>query len=123
MLDRAFAHGVQAAWVTGDTVYGGDSQLRSWLEERHQPYVLAVPSHQRVGLTTGAAQGAASWSADPWQRLATGEGSQGPRWYDWAWQALEFRWLPEGWHHWLLARRRISPPDEIAIISSLPQPP
>jgi SRSO17 transposase len=22
--------------------------------------------------------------------------------------------LPEGWHHWLLARRRISPPDEIA---------
>jgi len=24
MLARAFAHGVQAAWVTGDTVSGGD---------------------------------------------------------------------------------------------------
>ena len=39
MLERAFAQGVQAAWVTGDTVYGGDYTLRSWLEEGLQPYV------------------------------------------------------------------------------------
>jgi SRSO17 transposase len=37
MLSYAFAHGVKAAWVTGDTVYGGDYKLRSWLEERLQP--------------------------------------------------------------------------------------
>src|SRR5215472_13382853 len=36
MLARAFADGVKAAWVTGDTVYGGDYKLRSWLEERLQ---------------------------------------------------------------------------------------
>ena len=46
MLERAFAHGVKAAWVTGDTVYGGDTKLRSWLEERLQPYVLAVPMRE-----------------------------------------------------------------------------
>lgn len=43
MLTHAFAHGVQATWVTGDTVYGGDDKLRSWLEERLQPSGLAVP--------------------------------------------------------------------------------
>src|SRR5215472_9412444 len=46
MLKRAFARGVKAAWVTGDTVYGGDYKLRSWLEERLQPYVLAVPMRE-----------------------------------------------------------------------------
>ena len=63
MLARAFAHGVKAAWVTGDTVYGGDYKLRSWLEERLQPYVLAVPKNQRIGLTHRADEVVASWPA------------------------------------------------------------
>jgi SRSO17 transposase len=114
MLDRALAHGIQAAWVTGDTVSGGDYKLRAWLEERQQPYVLAVPSNQRVGLTASAEQVAARWQTTEWHRLSAGEGSQGPRWYDWGWQALTYRWLPEGWQQWLLARRSLSQPDEIA---------
>lgn len=65
MLARAFAHGVKAAWVTGDTVYGGDYKLRSWLEERLQPYVLAVPKNQRIGLTHRADEVVASWEAPP----------------------------------------------------------
>src|SRR5260221_7656629 len=48
MLERAFAHGVKAAWVTGDTVYGGDYKLPSWLEERLPAYVLSVPMNQRL---------------------------------------------------------------------------
>src|SRR3954471_22834551 len=32
MLERAFAAGVPAAWVTGDEVYGSDGGLRRWLE-------------------------------------------------------------------------------------------
>jgi len=114
MLARAFAHGVQAAWVTGDTVYGGDYKLRSWLEERLQPYVLAVPMNQRVGLTQRADAVVESWPAHKWQRLSAGEGSQGPRYYDWAWQSLDFRWTEPGWKQWLLARRSLSDPTEIA---------
>jgi hypothetical protein len=64
------AHGVKAAWVTGDTVYGGDYKLRSWLEERLQPYVLAVPKNQRIGLTHRADEVVASWEASAWQRLS-----------------------------------------------------
>ena len=114
MLARAFAHGVKAAWVTGDTVYGGDYKLRSWLEERLQPYVLAVPMNQRIGLTHRADEVVASWEASQWQRLSAGEGSQGPRFYDWAWQSLDFRWTEPGWKQWLLARRSLSDPTKIA---------
>jgi SRSO17 transposase len=82
MLERALAHGIKAAWVTGDTVYGGDYKLRSWLEERLQPYVLAVPMHQRIERTHRADSVVASWPAQKWQCLSAGEGSQGPRLYD-----------------------------------------
>src|SRR5262247_3966475 len=41
-LQRAFDHGVPAAWVTGDSVYGDNRSLRLWLEEHRQAHVLAV---------------------------------------------------------------------------------
>jgi SRSO17 transposase len=103
MLARAFAHGVKASWVTGDTVYGGDYKLRSWLEERLQPYVLAVPKNQRIGLTHRADSVVARWEASRWQRVSAGESSQGPRFYDWAWQELSFRWTEPGWKQWVLS--------------------
>jgi SRSO17 transposase len=114
LLERAFAAGVQASWVTADSIYGGDYKLRHYLEEREQSFVLAVPSTQRVGLSTAAAQAVASWPTDAWQRLSAGEGSQGPRWYDWAWMPMRWRFHPQGMAHWLLARRSLSRPDELA---------
>jgi len=103
-----------AAQYTGDTVSGGDYNLRSWLEERLQPYVLAVPKNQRSGLTHRADEVVASWEAARWQRFSAGEGSQGPRLYDWAWQELSFRWTEPGWKQWRLSRRRLSDSTQIA---------
>jgi SRSO17 transposase len=114
MLARAFAQGISAGWVTGDSVYGSDYKLRSWLEEHAQPYVLEVKSDQRIGLSARADAVVASFPPTAWQRLSAGEGSQGPRWYDWAWIALDFRWLELGWKQWLLARRSLSDPEQIA---------
>jgi SRSO17 transposase len=107
MLERAWKAGVEAAWVTGDAVYGGDAHLRRFLERNRQPYVLAVRADQRLwvglrqvrvdaiadGLTVGA-----------WRRASAGAGSKGPRWYDWA--AVPFGPVDErGWRLWLLVRR------------------
>ena len=47
MLERAFAAGVPAAWVTGAEVYGSDGDLRRWLEGDRRPYVLAVRANQK----------------------------------------------------------------------------
>lgn len=48
MLAQAFAAGVPAAWVTGDTVYGDEGRLRRWLEDQQRPYVLAVLCNRSV---------------------------------------------------------------------------
>ncbi len=114
LLERAFAAGVTAEWVTADSIYGGDYQLRRSLEEREQPFVLAVSRTQRVGLSAKAEQVVASWPAEAWQRLSAGEGRQAPRWYDWAWMPMSWRLHPDGMAHWLLARRSVSMPDELA---------
>jgi SRSO17 transposase len=114
LLARAFAAGVSAAWVTADSIYGGVYALRHYLEEREQPFVLAVPSTQRIGLSAKAAQVVASWPQEAWQRLSAGEGSQGPRWYDWGCMRMPWRAAPGGMAHSLLARRSVTHPDELA---------
>ncbi len=53
MLERLRAAGLPAAWVTGDTVYGGSGPLRAWLEEQLQPYVLAIAANDGVALPDG----------------------------------------------------------------------
>ncbi len=116
MLQRAFAGGVAAAWVVGDTVYGTDPGLRPWLEAERRGYVLAVPKSQRIWLGERQASAQAAVARVPtgaWTRLSAGEGSQGPRWYDWAWIPLGGD-CPPGWGRWLLARRSLSDPRELA---------
>jgi SRSO17 transposase len=111
MLSRAFAAGVPAKWVVGDTVYGYD-EMRSWLENQRRNYVLAVPeTHviwmagqpQPVGLV------AALLPDEAWMVLSAGEGSQGPRLYEWAWLELpEEREAASGRGSWILIRRSLS---------------
>ena len=116
MLGRAFAAGVPIAWVTGDEVYGDDGRLRRWLEEQRRPYVLAVSCGRRV-----VAQGRhrrvealfATLPAAAWVRRSAGEGSQGPRLYDWAWVQLDAAGSA-GTAQWALARRSLSDPSDLA---------
>jgi hypothetical protein len=55
----------------------GDYKRRSWLVERLQSYVLAIPKNQCIGLTQRADAVVASWPAEWWRCLSVGEGSQG----------------------------------------------
>ena len=115
MLARAFAAGVPAARVVGDTVYGGD-ELRRWLERQGRGYALAVPSDHGVWTWGERAEARALADAlpdDAWVCASGGEGAQGPRWYDWACLALPYE-AADGWAHWLLVRRSISDPAERA---------
>jgi SRSO17 transposase len=115
LLARAFAARVPAAWVVGDTVYGAD-ELRRWLEEQGRRYVLAVPCTHGVWTAGQQVEARALVAALPdagWARVSAGEGSQGPRWYEWACLALPYEARP-GWAHWLLVRRDLGDPAERA---------
>jgi SRSO17 transposase len=124
MLERALDGGVGAGWVSGDTVYGSDCRLRMFLEERGQPFVLTVKSDE--SLWTLEERGPGQQRADrivrgaapeQWRRLSAGEGSKGPRLFDWALLPLFRLQLTEEerfWSHWLLVRRSVQDPDDLA---------
>jgi SRSO17 transposase len=46
-----------------------------------------------------------------WCRLRAGDGTKGPRWYDWRWLPLAAPLHPH-WRRWLLVRRSLSDPTE-----------
>jgi SRSO17 transposase len=120
MLARALAADVPVAWVTGDEVYGGARRLRLWLEAEQQPFVLAIKRSEPLWVLTergplewSAADIAATVAPADWTCLSAGDGAKGPRLYDWTRVAI--RPLRErGWEHWLLVRRSLSDPEDLA---------
>lgn len=124
MLERAFVAGVPAAWVTGDSIYGGDRRLRIWLEQQEQPFVLAVTSDEPLWAVLDGRFGqpradliAAHIPAKVWRRLSAGDGAKGPRSYDWArvrLARLQLTAQERRWEHWLLVRRSRHDPTDLA---------
>jgi SRSO17 transposase len=117
MLERALDAGVPCAWVTGDSVYGADRALRRRIEARRRGYVLGVTSGQRLG-GRRVDDWAAGVPAGDWHRLSAGEGSKGPRLYDWAYAPYRGG-APAGWEKGLLVRRKLDEPDETAFYLTL----
>jgi len=117
LLERAWAAGVPAAWVTADSVYGDDRRLRMWLEAHEHAHVRAVSGKEYVNV-------AATWTPrrvstllkelpeEGWERLSAGAGEKGPRWYDWYRLPLVPP-LQEGFERWLLVRRSLSDPTDL----------
>ncbi len=113
MLARALDAGTPVSWATADEAYGMDYKFRHFLEQRGVNYVLAVPKSQVVAMSlagghTRADSLVAGAPAEAWKRLSCGEGSKGPRLYDWALATVHFDTEP-GYQRWLLARRALIP--------------
>jgi SRSO17 transposase len=116
MISRAIAAGVPFAWFTADETYGQAKWLQGWLEERDVCYVMAIRCSDTVTGPAGEQRAGTLIAAAPsraWQRLSTGAGAHGPREFDWARIRVRPADKP-GRGHWLLARRSISNPDEVA---------
>jgi SRSO17 transposase len=117
MIERAVHAGVPFGWVTADEVYGQDTKFRLWLESRDIAHVVAVPTSAMVVsmelIKVRAGRVIADLPESAWTRLSCGDGARGPRLYDWA--AVDIRPIRrQGWGHWLLARRSITDPGEVA---------
>ena len=143
MLEHAWAQGVPMAWVTGDEVYGDAPYLRDAVAGAGKRYVLAVSSttpvwqerppveepvkgplgrpREKPRLAKGTPSGKTvaavitSLPEEIWQRLTVSEGEKGPRTYDWAAvRIVESRAGLPGPDGWLLARRSVSDPTDMA---------
>jgi SRSO17 transposase len=127
MLERALDGGVRAAWVVADSVYGDTRRLGMFLEEREQPYVLAVSGKAYVwagfyqhristvlqSLRQGEIPSEEGGAAEEgWRRISAGEGSKGPRLYEWIRLELNPP-LQEGFERWLVVRRCIEDPQDL----------
>lgn len=118
MIRRALDSTLPIAWVTADAAYGQEWHFRRMLEEADVGYVLAVPKSQQVKSPAG------SWRIDhvltgapveAWERISCGNGAKGPRVYDWAAAKLPTIDGSDPTHdRWVLARRSLARPEEIA---------
>src|SRR4051794_31829086 len=121
MIERAVAAGVPFAWVAADSVYGV-GEIEAALRRAGKGYVLGVNGSHSFNSWGGrpAVAGTAEAIAhglDPtaWRRLSAGEGTKGPRLYDWAYLELadlgaEEVGCPEPgtWTRGLLVRRSVA---------------
>jgi SRSO17 transposase len=143
MLEHAWQAGVPMRWVAGDEVYGNSPDLRDLIARHGCWYVLTVKTstpvwterpqvvesepqkrgrpRTKVRLAEGAPPATivkavvASWPESRWQRLIVAEGEKGLITYDWACQrVIESRNGLPGPDAWLVARRSLSDPTDIA---------
>lgn len=120
MIERVLDAGIQAQWVTGDTVYGANHRLRSRLQARGMHYVLAAPKNHTViiptpttlGVELRADEAIAALDARAWRQRTAGAGTKGDRRYAWARQRING--LADEGEHWLLARRSLTDPTDLA---------
>jgi SRSO17 transposase len=117
MVERVYEAQIPISWVVADTVYGNNLDLRTWLEDHGYFHVLAVACNEPVGIQTPNGRKyvevreveAIALNVQDWQRLSMGNGTKGPRLYDWAYVPILHRWEDDG-KHWLLIRRCIDNP-------------
>jgi SRSO17 transposase len=143
MLEHAWQAGVPMRWVAGDEVYGDSTALRDLIARFERWYVLTVrtstpvwterpqvvePEPQERGRpptkvrlaedapsATTVKEVVDSWRESRWQSLTVAEGEKGLITYDWACQRIveKCNGLP-GRDAWLIARRSLNDPTDIA---------
>lgn len=143
MVDQAVAEKLPIGWVVGDTVYGGNFDLRQKLIDHKLKFVMEVPKdttvycrrplvlfaspardsrgrgrprHRRIKGTRKRVDAMAKdFAPSDWKRIQVAEGSKGPRVFDWAAKRVCYRHKKKGSQDlWLLVRRSVTTPGEKA---------
>ena len=140
MVHQAVREGLPIRWVGADEIYGGNFEFRQTLIDESLRFVMAVNCDTKVYerrpkiSVTSPARGSgkrqrrrvrgACWRVDElseqfaendWKRIRVGDGSKGPRIYDWAARQVAVYIPGKGCQDlWLLVRRSVTNPDKKA---------
>src|SRR6185437_6893237 len=107
VMKDAYADGLVLDFACGDEVYGSCTELRRFLEDCGQAYVLRVASSFTLTLAPGTTMTCADAVSkllkgkNGWEVRSAGKGAKGQRWYAWAWIATASP------RHSLLVRRHL----------------
>jgi SRSO17 transposase len=140
MVTRAVEQGLPFSWVTGDSVYGDSPVFVQGVRALGKHYVMDTTADARIWLSEPEVVPAgkrmpsgqvtkkpkivtkprrvdevvAELPAKSWQRIMVAEGSQGPRWFEYAelWVWFSEEGLPSGRER-LLVRRSVSQQAEV----------
>ena len=115
MIERSINSGIPFTWVAGDSVYGDNRHLRMWLEDKEKAYVFTVSGKEYVAAGFNqyrVSEILGSLPQDGWVRMSAGNGSKGPRLYDWLLLGINSPEI-EGWKRRLLVRRSTHEPYEL----------
>src|SRR5260221_3649203 len=106
MMERLHQAQIPVAWVVADTVYGNNLDLRTWLEDHHYWFALAVASTEPIGVMT--AQGRTLLTVaqaeqrfvneQEWRRLSVEKGTKRTVPFEWGCLPLLHRWGDDGQH-------------------------
>src|SRR5215213_8668537 len=124
MIERAITAGVPFDWVATDTVYGV-GRIERQLRRAGKGYVLGAHATDQFSswidkpeVAGTAEQIAKALPSQAWRHLSAGDGTKGPRLYDWAYveladlEAEEYNEALTGlWTRGLLIRRAITDGD------------
>ena len=114
MIQEATNANVPYNWVTGDSVYGDYTDIRTWLESRRKSYVLCLSGkayvwrgykQEKIGDIMK------NLPEDGWFSASCGDGSKGARVYDWLSLPIN-PGTTEGFERSLLIRRSKSDPTD-----------
>lgn len=141
MVDQALEDRLPVKWVCADTVYGQGFEFRQRLIDQGLRFVMAVPKDQQVylerplllspasttvrgrrktrlrvkGTPMRVDQLAKEFAPSDWRRIRVGEGSKGPRVYDWAARRVAAHHSDHGSQDlWLVVRRSVTRPADRA---------
>ena len=143
MLEHAWKRKLAMRWVVADEVYGNADQFRAaisaqgclyvvtvacctpvWLQRpeveaaRHSPkgrLTRKARVNKQTGPVVAVGQVVSAWLPEQWTRLTVAKGEKGPLTYDWARRrVVESREGLPAEEVWLLARRSVKNPSEVA---------
>lgn len=114
MIKRAYEKGISFEWVSGDSVYGADSKIQKYLEEKDKKYMFAVSGKEYVWIgfeQYSVKEIKENLDEDKWVKISTGTGTKGEKVFEW--QYTEVNCGMKNHKKYLIFRRNLSEKNKI----------
>ncbi len=114
MIKNACEKEMPFEWVAGDSVYGADSKIQKYLEEKDKKYMFAVSGKEYVwiGLKQYSVKEIKEYlEEEKWIKISTGNGTKGEKIFQW--QYIEVNCNEINHKKYLIFRRSISDKSEV----------